>query len=44
MKKEYFEPEIDIVEFDTEDIITTSYQGGVNGDGSIDLPEISIKK
>lgn len=29
MKKKYISPEIDIIEFDTKDVITTSGMGGI---------------
>lgn len=32
MKKKYISPEMDIIEFDTKDVITTSGIGGVQGD------------
>ncbi|SHM46594.1 MULTISPECIES: hypothetical protein [Ruminococcus] len=43
MKEEYTTPRIEIVEFDTEDVITTSSKSAkVNDDGSIDLPIINM--
>jgi hypothetical protein len=43
MKETYTTPELEIVEFTTEDIITTSSRGAkVNDDGSIELPIIKI--
>lgn len=31
MKKKYISPEMDIIEFDTKDVITTSGIGGLEG-------------
>ena len=45
MKEKYTSPEMEIIEFDTEDVITTSITGGGNandfpsgGKGDIDIP------
>ena len=43
MKEEYITPEIEVTEFDEEDVITTSNQAKINDDNSIDLPIIPIK-
>ena len=43
MKQEYISPDIEIYEFKTEDVITTSNTRNINSDGSIDLPPITIK-
>ena len=40
MKEIYEIPEIEIVEFEAEDVITTSTVGGSSGD---DLPPVSIE-
>ena len=37
MKKKYIRPEMDIIEFDTKDVITTSGIGGEAGDTLIDF-------
>lgn len=39
MKKKYISPEMDIIEFDTKDVITTSGIGGTEGvanEGQVD--------
>ena len=43
MKETYITPEIEVTEFEEEDVITTSNQAKINDDGSIDLPIIPIK-
>ena len=43
MKQEYVSPDIEIYEFKTEDVITTSNQVQIHDDGSIDLPIIPIR-
>ncbi|WP_024860508.1 lipoprotein [Ruminococcus flavefaciens] len=43
VKETYTTPEVEIVEFTTEDVITTSGKSAkVNDDGSIDLPIIQL--
>ncbi|WP_295068403.1 hypothetical protein [Ruminococcus sp.] len=43
VKETYTTPEVEIVEFTTEDVITTSNNSAkVNDDGSIDLPIINM--
>ena len=43
VKETYTTPEVEIVEFTTEDVITTSSKSAkVNDDGSIDLPIIQL--
>ena len=43
LKEEYTTPEIEVTEFDDEDVITTSDGAKVNEDGSIDLPIVPIR-
>lgn len=38
MKKPYVAPEMEITEFETEDVITTSPTGGPNTSGEDELP------
>lgn len=43
VKEKYTSPEMEIIEFDTEDVITTSLTGGgtagdVGGNGDIQIP------
>ena len=41
MKKKYIRPEMDIIEFDTKDVITTSGIGGVAGDSTDTLIDVN---
>ena len=41
MKKKYISPELDIIEFDTKDVITTSGIGGEAGDSTNTLINVN---
>ena len=41
MKKKYISPEMDIIEFDTKDVITTSGIGGEAGDSTDTLIDVN---
>ena len=42
MREEYISPEVEIVEFDTEDVITTSNTRSGNDSYVIDLPPVPV--
>ena len=42
MREEYISPEVEIVEFDTEDVITTSNTHSGNDSDVIDLPPVPV--
>ena len=42
MKEKYITPEVEIVEFDTEDVITTSNTRSGSDSDVIDLPPVPI--
>lgn len=43
MREEYISPEVEIVEFDTEDVITTSNTRSGNDSDLIELPPVPVK-
>ena len=43
MDKKYVTPELEIVEFDTEDVITTSNTRSGNDSDLIELPPVPVK-
>jgi hypothetical protein len=42
MREKYITPEVEIVEFDTEDVITTSNTRSGNDSDVIDLPPVPV--
>ena len=42
MREEYISPEVEIVEFDTEDVITTSNTRSGNDSDVIDRPPVPV--